>query len=224
MVLYPTPRRYHAVLAPQPGATLCPLFSQPHCTMCVPRAPRDFRGGCSSLLPPILERKECVAISLRDAGPPERGDLTRAGKWEAAFCFLKGLVEVAGRELAEETWQWPAGRSRANRQNCHTGCWARGFQERWGGEGGWAPASPSPKPSGGLHWAAGTRPSWVELVRRGSRNQVPAGCLHSWTWAVGSGQGPAKPDWAIPGLLVGAFPTLCNSGRTMHPHSHVSPG
>lgn len=168
-----------------------------------------------------------MAISLKDAGPPERGDLTRAGKLEAAFYFLKGLVEVAGRELAEGTWQWPAGRSRANRRNYHTGCWARGFQESWGGKGGWTPASPRPEPSGGLHWAAGTQqgfqPSWGDLCR-GSRSQVPTGCLHNWTWAVGSGQGPAKSDWVIPGLLVGALPMLCNPGCTMHPHSYVNPG
>lgn len=111
-----------------------------------------------------------MAISLKDAGPPERGGLTRAGKLEAAFYFLKGAVEVEGRELAEGTWQWPAGLSRANRSHYHTGCWARGFQEGWGGKGARAPVSTRPQPSGGLQWAAGTRegfqPSWLGLVQR----------------------------------------------------------
>lgn len=103
-----------------------------------------------------------MAISLKDARPPESGRLTRAGKREAAFYFLKGPVEVEGRDRAEGTWQGPAGLSRANGRNYHTGCWARGFQEGWGGKGGWALWGPAV----GCWNSGGISPSWVGLVQR----------------------------------------------------------
>lgn len=51
---------------------------------------------------------------------------------------------------------------------------------------------------------------------------MPTGCLHNWTWTVGSGQGPAEPGWVIPGPLVGAFPMLCDPGCTVHWLSYVN--
>lgn len=97
-----------------------------------------------------------MAMSLKDAGRPESGETG------SSFLFLEGSGGGRGSERAEGTWQGPAGLSRANGCHYHTGCWARGFQEGWGGKGGraiWGPAV-------GCWNAGGISPSWVGLVQR----------------------------------------------------------
>lgn len=167
-----------------------------------------------------------MAISPQEAGPPERGELAERENWKQLF--------ISGRVCWGQTagnWQRELGSGQRD-QVGPTGVITtqdvgqEGFGKAGEARGAWPQQQQGPSPLGACPGLLGlsrgcSHPGWA--LGRGSRSQVPAGCLHSWTWAVGlSGQGPAKPDRLIPGLPGGL--TLGNPGCTVHPHSFVNPG